>query len=67
MPAPIMRGDRLPQFRNAHHRRILVVAVDHRIGRLAANVLGAWIVRKTLAEIDGVVVARKLRHRFEDR
>jgi len=27
MPAPVMSRDRLPQLRNAHHRRVLVVAV----------------------------------------
>ena len=67
MPAPVMGRDRLPQFRNAHHRGVLVVAVHHRVRRRAADVLGAGIVRKALAEIDGVVVARELRHRLEDR
>ena len=37
------------------------------IRRGAANVLRPGIVRKTLAEIDRVVVARGLRHRLEDR
>ena len=66
MPAPVMGCDRLPQFRNAHHRRVLVVAVHDRFRRCAANVFGTRIVWKTLAEIDGVVVARELRHRLED-
>ena len=66
VPAPVMGGDRLPQFRNTHHRWVLVVAVHDRFGRRAANIFRTGIVRKTLAEIDGVVVARELRHRLED-
>ena len=66
MPAPVMGRDRLAQFRDAHHRRILVIAVHDGIRRRAADVLRAGIVGKTLAEIDGVVVARKLRHRLEN-
>ena len=62
----VMGRDRLPQFRDAHHRRVLVVAVQRGVGRGAADVLRPRIVGKTLAEIDGVVVARKLRHRLEN-
>ncbi len=67
MPAPVMGGDRLPQLRNSHHRGVLVVAVHHRVGCGAPNILRAGIVGKALAEIDGVVVARELRHRLENR
>ena len=66
VPALVMGRNRLPQFRNAHHRRVLVVAVHHRVRGGAANVLRPGIVRETLAEIDRVVVARELRHRLED-
>src|SRR5260370_10470907 len=66
MPATVMGGDRLPQFRKPHHRGVLIVAIHHRIGRGAANVFRAGIVRKTLAEIDCVVVARELPHRLEN-
>ena len=66
VPALIMRRYRLPQFRNTHHRGVLVVAVHHRIGGGVADVLRPRVVRKALAEIDGVVVAGKLRHRLED-
>src|SRR5258706_3730122 len=66
MPAPVMSRDRLPQLRNAHHRRVLVVAVHDSGRRHAAKVFRAGIIRKTLAEIDGVIVARELRHRLED-
>src|SRR6202022_1265764 len=66
MPAPIMGRDRLPQFRNAHHRRVLIVAVHDSVRRRAANVFRAGTVRETLAEIDSVVVARELRHGLEN-
>ena len=66
VPAPIMGGDRLPQLRNAHHRRVLVVAVDRGVRGGAPDILRPGIVGKALAEIDGVVVARGLRHRLED-
>jgi len=56
-----MGRDRLTQFRNAHHRWILVVAIHHRIRRRAADILRARMVGKPLAEIDGIVVARELR------
>ena len=65
VPAAVMGRDRLPQFGNAHHRRVLVVAVQGRVGRGAADVLRPGIVGKALAEIDGVVVAGRLRHRLE--
>ena len=65
LPVPVMRGDRLAQFRQAQHRRILVPAVDHRLGRLAPHVLRPGIVGKALAEIDRVVLAREPRHHLE--
>ncbi len=61
-----MGRDRLPQLRNAHHRRVLIVAVHGRVGGGAPDILRPGIVGKALAEIDGVVVARELRHRLED-
>ena len=67
VPAPVMGRDRLPQLREAHHRRILVVAVHHRVRRGPPDILRSGMVGKTLAEIDGVVVAGELRHRLEDR
>ena len=67
MPALVVSRNRLPQFRDAHHRGVLVVAVHDRVGGGAADILRPGVVRKTLAEIDRVVVARKLRHRLEDR
>ena len=66
MPAPVVRGDRLAQFRNPHHRGVLVVAVHRGVGGGFADVFRPGIVGKTLTEIDGVVVARELRHRLED-
>ena len=66
VPASVVRRDRRPQLRNAHHRRILVVAVQRRVSRRPPDVLRAGIVGKALAEIDRVVVARGLRHRLED-
>jgi hypothetical protein len=66
VPMAVMGRDRLPQFRDAHHGRILVVAVQGGVGRGLPDVRGSRIVRKALAEIDGVVVACKLRHRLED-
>ena len=67
VPAPVMGRDRLAQFGNAHHRRVLVIAIHGSIGCRLPDVLGAGMVGKALAEIDGVIVARKLRHRLEDR
>ena len=64
--APVVRGDRGAQFRQAEHRRILVPAVDDRLGRLRAHVGGAGIVGEALAEIDRVALARQPRHHFED-
>jgi hypothetical protein len=55
----VMRRHSLAQFRHSHHRRILVPAVDHLLGRLAAHVLGTGIVGKSLPEIDGLALARK--------
>src|SRR5579864_1489923 len=61
-----MRGDGGAKFRQAHHRRILVPAVDHRFGRLGAHVLRSLIVGKALAEIDRLPLARQPRHDLED-
>ena len=52
LPVPVMLGDGGAQLGHAQHRRILVPAVDHRLGRLAPHVLRAGIVREALAEID---------------
>ena len=62
---PIMGGDGLAQLRQAHHRRVLVPAVDHRLGGLAAHVLGAGVVGEALAEIDRAGLARQPRHHLE--
>ena len=64
---PVVRGDRLAQFGQAQHRRILVPAVDDGIGRLRAHVLRARLVGKALAEIDRILLARKARHHLEHR
>src|SRR5206468_8052718 len=66
VPAPVMIRDRGPQFRNPHHRRVLVVAADRSVRGGAADILRAGIVGKTLAEVDRVVIAGRLRHRLED-
>ncbi|OIQ73287.1 hypothetical protein GALL_450750 [mine drainage metagenome] len=62
-----MGGNGLPQFRNTHHRRVLVVTVHDRVRGGAADILRPRVVGQTLTEIDRVVVARKLRHCLEDR
>ena len=62
-----MFGDRRAQFGQAHHRGILIVAVQHRIRRLAAHVLGAGIVGKALSEIDRLLLAGERRHHLENR
>src|ERR1700753_141373 len=62
-----MRRDGLAQLADTHHRRVLVVAVHGRVGGGAADILRSGIVGEPLAEIDGVVVARELRHRLENR
>jgi hypothetical protein len=67
VPALVMSGNRVSQLGNAHHRRVLVVAIDHGVGGGAADVFRSGVIRKALAEIDGVIVARELRHRLEDR
>ena len=64
--ALIVRGDRRAQLRQAEHRRILVPAVNHRLGRLGAYVGGPGIVGEALAEIDRLALARQARHDFED-
>ena len=61
-----MVGDRVAQFGQAEHRRILVPAVEHRFGRLGAHVGRAWIVGEALAEIDRIALARQPRHHLED-
>ena len=66
LEAAVVRGDGLAQLRQAHHRRILVPAVDDRLGGLAADVLGAGIVGKALAEIDRAGLAGEARHGLED-
>ncbi len=66
LPALVMRRRGLAQLGQAHHRRILVPAVDHGLGGLAADILGAGIVGKALAEIDRAGLARELRHHLED-
>ena len=63
----VMRGDRLAQFGQAHHRRILVPAVDDRIGRLRQHVFRERTVRKSLPEVDRILFARKARHDLEYR
>src|SRR5690348_721179 len=66
MPMAIMGCDGLPQLGNAHHRRVLVVAIQRGVRRRSPDILRTGIIGKTLAEIDGVIVARGLRHRLED-
>jgi hypothetical protein len=65
LPVPVMGGNRGAQLRNAHHRRILVVAIEHRIRRHPPHVLRPRIVRKALAEIDRAGFPGKARHHFE--
>ncbi len=67
VPVCIVGRDGLTQFGKAHHGRILIVAVQNGVGGLAADILGSGIVGKALTEIDGVGVARELRHHLEDR
>lgn len=55
----VMGRDRLTQLRQAHHRRILVPAGNHRLGGLAAHVLRARIVGKALAEIYRLMLSRE--------
>ena len=67
LPVLIMAGDGLAQFGQAHHRRILVPAIDHRIGGLLTHIERARIIGETLTEIDGLRFTRPRRHGFEDR
>ena len=66
MEPPVMFGDRAAQLRQAHHRRILIVAVQDGVGGLAAHVLGTGIVGKALPQIDGLLFAGERRHHLED-
>ena len=66
MPAAIMGGDGLAKLQQPHHRRVLVPTVDHRLGGLAADILGAGVVGEALAEIDRAGLARQPRHDLEN-
>ena len=67
LEALVVRGDGRAQFRQAHHRRILIVAVHQRLGGLAPDILRTRAVGETLAEIDGPLFPREGRHDLEDR
>jgi hypothetical protein len=66
LPAPVMGGNRRAQLGNAHHGGILVVAVEHRLGRRPPHVLGTRIVREALPQIDRARLAGQARHHLED-
>ena len=66
LPMPVMGGNGGAKLREPHHRRILVPAVDDRIGGLAADVLGPRIVREALAEIDRAGFPGKAGHDLEN-
>ena len=59
-------GHGLPQWRQPGHRRILVVAVAHRLRHGADQGGIAVEVRKALPEVDGPVLAGQRRHGGED-
>jgi hypothetical protein len=61
-----MAGERLTQFGRAEHGRILVIAVQQRIGRGVAHIVRPAIIGKTLTEIDGLMLERQLRHHLEN-
>jgi hypothetical protein len=67
LPMLVVRGDRLAQLGQPHHRRILVPAVDDRVGRLCQHIFGKRAIGKTLPQVDGVVLAREPRHHLEHR
>jgi hypothetical protein len=60
-------GDRLTQRRDACHRRVLVVAFAHRVGHGIDDARIAIEIRKTLAEIDRVLLGGERAHHGEDR
>src|SRR5690606_19571117 len=55
-------ADALAQHRNARHRRILVQPRIDRLGEEVPQRLRAIEIRKSLREIDGVVLERQPRH-----
>ncbi len=61
----VVLGHRLAQRRHAHHGRVLVGALDHGLGRHAADVLGAVLVGKALAQVDRAMLDGEPRHDLE--
>ena len=57
----IMLGNRLTQFREPHHWGILIPSRHDRIRSLLTDVLGTWIIWKTLAKIDRAKFTRQIR------
>ena len=64
--ARIVGGRRLAQLRQARRGRILIVAVQHGLGRLGADGLRTRLVRETLAEVDRAQGAGQAGHLVED-
>ena len=64
--AAVGGGDGVPQFGHAGHRRILVAAVEQRVGGGAEHVLRPVGVGEALAEVDRAVLDGERRHDGED-
>src|SRR5690606_30107027 len=65
--APGDARDRLAQRGNAHHRRVLVVAIAHRAPERFDQPRRDLEVREALPQVDRLVFGGQLRHHREDR
>ena len=61
-----MRRYSLTKFRQSHHGRILVPAVQYGVSRFAPYIFGARIIRKALAEINRSQLPGEPRHDVEN-
>jgi hypothetical protein len=61
-----LRGDGLAQRRHAGHRRVLVAALAHRLRERVDQRRGHVEIGEALAQVDGLVLERELRHHGED-
>lgn len=63
----VVRGERAAKFRQAEERRVLVRVRAQGAGGEIDDVRGTVPAGRTLAEVDGAVLAGKPRHRLENR